>query len=364
MWIVARWRAPQRPLGKQEIPIAEASGNTGGVGPQVARYSERPELWDARTGLSDEVWAEYNQHGATLNHYWDQLYEVFPGWQFVLYDPGDETVLAEGHTIPVAWDGTDTGLGPGIDATVAAAFELRAAGGRPTAVSALAAEIPPRHQRRGLAKVMLQAMASLARDAGLAHLIAPVRPTLKDRYPTIPIERYARWTRPDGTPFDPWMRVHTQLGARIGPAIPRSLHIVGTVGDWESWTGMRFPETGDYVFPAGLATVHIDRVTATSASTGNRTSGSSTTSAAGHRADRTTGPGPCQPARRPPPVLITEPGIQAVQPGQAWSPRGKAHGHGRNRCRWHTRIQHPARHDLYQPDGLPAWRYPPIWSAT
>ena len=182
MWIAsARWRAPQRPLGKQEIPIAEACGNTGGVGPQVARYSERPELWDALTGLSDEVWPEYNQHGATLNHYWDQLYEIFPDWQFVLYDPGDETVLAEGHTIPVAWDGTDAGLGPGIDATVTAVFELRAAGGRPTAVSALAAEIPPRHQRRGLAKVMLQAMAGLARDAGLAHLIAPVRPTLKDR---------------------------------------------------------------------------------------------------------------------------------------------------------------------------------------
>ena len=25
-----------------------------------------------------------------------------------------------------------------------------------------------------------------------------------------------------------------------------------------------------------------------------------------------------------------------------------------------ARIQHPARHDLYQPDGLPAWRYPPF----
>jgi len=181
-----------------EILIAKAPGDTGGVGPRVVRYSERPELWDAITGLSDEVWPEYNQHGATLNHYWDQLYEIFPDWQFVLCDPGDETVLAEGHTIPVAWDGTDAGLGPGIDATVTAAFELRAAGGQPTAVSALAAEIPPRHQRRGLAKVMLQAMAGLARDAGLSHLIAPVRPTLKDRYPTIPIERYVRWTRPDG----------------------------------------------------------------------------------------------------------------------------------------------------------------------
>jgi hypothetical protein len=31
----------------------------------------------------------------------------------------------------------------------------------------------------------------------------------------------------------------------------------------ESWTGMRFPDTGDYVFPRGLATVHIDRTAGT-----------------------------------------------------------------------------------------------------
>src|SRR6266480_2980888 len=87
-----------------ELFLPRAPENTGDVGPQVVRYSERPELWDALTGLSDEVWPEYNQHGATLNHYWDQLYEIFPDWQFVLYDPGDETVLAEG--IPSPWRGT------------------------------------------------------------------------------------------------------------------------------------------------------------------------------------------------------------------------------------------------------------------
>jgi hypothetical protein len=226
---------------------------------QVVRYSERPELWDDIAGLSDEVWPEYNVHGEFINHYWAQLYDVFPEWQFVLYDPGERLVLAEGNTIPVSWDGTDADLGPGIDATIAAAFDLHAEGGRPTAVSALAAKVPPRHQNRRLSGVLLTAMADLAREGGLDHLIAPVRPNRKDRYPTIPIERYARWTRPDGEPFDPWVRVHTRLGARIGPAVPRSLHITGTVGEWESWTDMAFPETGDYVFPAGLATVHIDR---------------------------------------------------------------------------------------------------------
>jgi hypothetical protein len=108
--------------------------------PQVVRYSERPDLWDSIRGLTDEVWPEYNQHG--------------------------ETVLAEGHTVPLAWDGTDADLGPGIDATIASAFELRERGGRPTAVSALAAEIPPRHQGRHLSGVLLTAMAGLARNPG------------------------------------------------------------------------------------------------------------------------------------------------------------------------------------------------------
>src|SRR5258708_31304265 len=40
---------------------------------------------------------------------------------------------------------------------------------------------------------------------GLGLLIAPVRPSWKDRYPLIPIAEYAAWRRADGLPFDPWM---------------------------------------------------------------------------------------------------------------------------------------------------------------
>ena len=39
---------------------------------------------------------------------------------------------------------------------------------------------------------------------------------------------------------------------------PRSLRITGTVGEWEGWTEMTFPESGDYWFPGGLATLAID----------------------------------------------------------------------------------------------------------
>jgi hypothetical protein len=100
------------------------------------------------------------------------------------------------------------------------AFALRAAGGPPTAVSALAAKVPPRYQSKGLAPVILRAMTRLTREAGLRHLIAPVRPSRKEQYPTIPVERYAHWARDDGSPFDAWIRVHVRLGARIHQVSP------------------------------------------------------------------------------------------------------------------------------------------------
>jgi hypothetical protein len=101
-------------------------------------------------------------------------------------------------------------------------------------------------------------MVDLARRFGFSSLIAPVRPNWKERYPLVPIEHYVRWTRPDGYAFDPWIRVHLRLGATLGPTLPRSMRITGTVAEWETWTGMRFPESGEYVVPAGLTTLHVD----------------------------------------------------------------------------------------------------------
>jgi GNAT superfamily N-acetyltransferase len=225
----------------------------------VIRYADRPELWDEeRDAFPEQVWPEYNLHGDVLNRYWDGLFDEFPGFQFVLCDQDRREVLAEGHTAPLLWDHTDAGLGDGIDAAITAAFAGRAAGAEPTALCALAAEIRPQFQGRGLAVRMLEAMAGLAREAGLSHLIAPVRPSLKERYPLTPIERYVRWTTDAGEPFDPWIRVHVRRGGALVKALPRSLRITGTIGEWEQWTGMRFPDDGPYTFPAGLATLEID----------------------------------------------------------------------------------------------------------
>jgi GNAT superfamily N-acetyltransferase len=225
----------------------------------IVTARERPDLAERARDLTADVWPEYNAHGVVPLRYWPRLYEVFPEFQYVLFDEEAEEVVAEGHSLPLAWDGTVEGLPAGIDGAMHAAFGLPETDGEASTLCAMAIEIPPRHQRQGLSRTMVAAMSRIAADHGLRDLIAPVRPSAKERYPLTPIARYASWTREDGLPFDPWMRVHARLGGEILRPEPRSLYIEGSVGDWEEWTEMVFPESGDYVFPRGLAPLAIDR---------------------------------------------------------------------------------------------------------
>jgi hypothetical protein len=171
-----------------------------------------------------------------------------------LLGEGDE-ILARARSIPVRWDGALEDLPDGIDGAIARGFDEADA----NVLCALLIAVPRSQQSRGMSRIALEGMVEIARRHGLTSLIAPVRPSWKDRYPLQAIERYAYWTRGDGMPFDPWMRVHTRLGGEILKPEPRSLRITGTVAEWEEWTEVQFPESGDYVFPQGLAPVSIDR---------------------------------------------------------------------------------------------------------
>lgn len=225
--------------------------------PVVLTAAARPDLEERARAL--DVWPEYNRHGDVVSRYWGSLREAFPDFQFVLCDEAEDDFLAQGHSIPCFWDGTIEGLPAGVDGAIEGGFELDERGGRANALCAMAIEIPPPHQGRGLSRTMVEAMIGIAAAHGLGDLIAPVRPSWKERYPLTSIERYAYWTRADGLPFDPWMRVHARLGAEILRPEPRSLRITGTVSEWEEWTGLPLPESGEYVFPHGLATLRIDR---------------------------------------------------------------------------------------------------------
>jgi GNAT superfamily N-acetyltransferase len=217
---------------------------------------ERPDLWTKAgdEGVFNGVWPEYNMHGNHTPQYFGTLFRQHPHLQLLFTDQRSGRIIGRGRTIPFRWDGELASLPAGIDAV---GLHAVSEPGPPTALSALAAEVAPDYQGGGLSALIIKGMAEVAGRHGLAPLVAPVRPSWKDRYPIIPIDRYARWERPDGLPFDPWQRVHARLGARLLRTEPRSLEIFAPTADWEAWTGMAFPEDGEYTFPGGLAPLTV-----------------------------------------------------------------------------------------------------------
>jgi len=192
----------------------------------------------------EEIWPRFLLNDAISNRYWERLSTDFADFQFALAD--GEELVAEGNCIPVAGQPAHW-----CDAFLAA-FER---GGEPDRVCALAIMVSPAHRGRGVSSVMLEHMRELAAPFG--RLVAPVRPTLKERYPLIPIERYVRWRRGDGTHFDPWIRTHERLGGEVTGTAEEAMLIEGSREEWSEWTELEFPGDGDYVLPGALVPVRF-----------------------------------------------------------------------------------------------------------
>jgi GNAT superfamily N-acetyltransferase len=220
---------------------------------QVFTWAERPDL-AARTDEVEDTFAEFVHHGDVTTLHWAKLGEQLLDLQLVLYDDERDVVAGRGHTIPAS---TRDGLPGGVDDLL----ERRFGGGpaeEPDVLSALLAVVDRRRQGEGLSALLIEGMRRIAAAAGLAALIAPVRPTLKQDYPLIPMERYVRWVREDGLPWDPWIRLHARLGAELLEVCPESMRITGTVDEWAEWTGLAFPDDGDYVVPGALVPVRFE----------------------------------------------------------------------------------------------------------
>jgi hypothetical protein len=220
---------------------------------KIVRYADRPDLRERRYAeLSLATFPEYMHHNAPGGLYWGRLYSDHPDFQVALVD--GETLLAEAHAIPLPWDGTPDDLPSGWDE----GFVRGMTSERPaTALMALAISVAPARQGERLSGRMIDSFKDGARAAGLAPVLAPVRPTLKERYPLVPIERYTAWRRPDGAHFDPWIRLHERVGGRILRPAPESMTMEAPAEDWARWTGLDLPEDGVYVFPGGLAPLEV-----------------------------------------------------------------------------------------------------------
>lgn len=204
-------------------------------------------------------WPEFMLHDPVAQGL-SQCYEKLPDYQFVLVDAENDEVVCIANSIPLLWEGRIEDLpDDGWDWALSKGLDDVAQGRTPNLLCALQIVVFGGNRGRGISTLGVRAMKAIGQSHGLHGLIAPVRPNRKSELSDMPIDEYIRLTDSNGLPQDPWMRVHIREGARIIKPCPSAMRIVGTVAEWEKWTGMSFPYSGDYVVPGALVRVHIDR---------------------------------------------------------------------------------------------------------
>ena len=220
---------------------------------------ERPDLLDAVQELCSQIWPDFMVQDPIVNQYWSDLYRIHPDFQFVVVDNLTGSVIGVGNSLPVAWHRNPIYLpDEGVDWALSEEFMGQPPKQPARTQIALQIVVKDDFRGKGISSRMIQNMMEIGKAHGLTDLFAPVRPTQKSSYPLIPMERYIQWKNDNGLPLDAWIRVHHLLGAKIVKVCAKSLQISGTISEWESWTRMRFPESGLYVVPGALVPVEID----------------------------------------------------------------------------------------------------------
>lgn len=223
---------------------------------EIFTTADRSDLeYESRT-VFRERWPEFIFHDPIPHRYMGRVKEYFSQFSILLTDNGQ--LVAGGWGVPIFWDGELSGLPTGYDGALRQSVIEHEDGQVQTALSFMAAAVAPSYDRRGLAAEVLRVLTERADSTGLCYVIAPLRPTLKHQWPKVAMAEYATWTRADGFSVDPWIRTHQRLGAEILVPASSSMVIEGTVTEWESWTELKFPTTGDYVIPGALNLVSIN----------------------------------------------------------------------------------------------------------
>ena len=228
----------------------------------VSTLRESPELRSRIFSAELQAgWPKFAQHDATASLYYGALDRYL---DFVLAAVDREEpnrVVARACSVPFAFrDGTagrNELPADGWDGVIRWADSDWRAGRRPTVVSALEILIAPPYRGRGVSQLMLQAMLANTWARGFGDLYAPLRPNDKHQEPHTRFAEYVARTRPDGLPYDSWLRTHLRAGARIVKIAPCSMVITGTLAEWSAWTGITLDRSGDVVVPGALSPVHV-----------------------------------------------------------------------------------------------------------
>jgi hypothetical protein len=221
--------------------------------------ADRHDLLEAADLIVKPEWPEFMMHDPLPHRLWNDLYERFPRYQFAMVRTDTGALIAAANSVPIPFQGSIDDLPEtGWDWAFEESVRAHTAGERPNLQCALQIVVSHGYRGMGLSAVMVTHMKKIGASLGLEGMIAPVRPSMKHRFPLLSIDDYIRWTGPESLPADPWLRVHARLGARLIAPCHEAMRIPGTVAEWREWTGLKLACSGLYIVPGALVPVRID----------------------------------------------------------------------------------------------------------
>jgi hypothetical protein len=225
---------------------------------RVERSNSRVWSDEKMEALFAEGFPKFISADLALKEYIGRVREYFPHLDVMMVDESENPV-ATGWGVPISWSGDVADLPSSFAEILRRAIDVHDSGSEPNTFVICGAVVDPARKGSGTAADLIRALIGVGQAESMTRVLAPVRPTRKHLYPLFSIEDYASWVRDDGLPFDPWLRLHVRLGARVISLAREAQTMTGTVQEWEEWTGMSLPVSGEYVIPQGMSVLRIDR---------------------------------------------------------------------------------------------------------
>ncbi|NNN02366.1 MAG: hypothetical protein HKL86_11095 [Acidimicrobiaceae bacterium] len=228
---------------------------TFGIELSSARSWSEEEMED----LFAEGFPEFIDGDKEVKKYIARVRESFKEYDLVLTDERNE-LAATGWGVPITWSGEVGQLPLTFADALRQSVELHDASGVPNTLVIGGAVVHPARKGSGVAESLIGALCDTATAHQLGNVIAPVRPTRKHLYPLMDIDHYAAWRRSDAKPWDPWLRLHVRIGGQIIAIARQAQTMTASVSQWEEWTRLELPDSGDYIIPKGMSPLHIDKM--------------------------------------------------------------------------------------------------------
>lgn len=220
----------------------------------VVTLKERPDLAAAVADAETEGFPEFLLHDPVWEATLPPAMERYPECQLFLMED-DEPVFV-GNAVRFPWDGDPESLPAGTHAALELSLECSIEDA--TTLCGVQGVALGKGKGSGRSEDLMAAFQDLARRHDWRCVI-PVRTLVKDQYPLIPMADYLTWQSEGGEAFDPWLRIQERVGGRRLTVVEDALVIEAPVRDWEAWTELAMPTSGQYVISGGQSPLVVDR---------------------------------------------------------------------------------------------------------